>query len=555
LPRGMPKWSVPISVFLICAAAAAGALSQPKQAAHTATNTAHDTELAPPHRGSAPNGENPADGTVALRVPDTSLPPRTVRQDDVYLAGLFAKHPGDGAVRCPSRPIYNIDVRMDPKAHTFAGHLDVHFHNNLGQDLDHLYFNVWPNATHYRKYGGWEQVARVRQGALELPFSQKGTVLTVHLLKPLKQGATAALSLDFAGSIPRVNDRFGYQGTTINMGNWYPVLAVHDGYGWVTPPYYPDGESFYSLTGVYHLHVTLPTDTVLAVGGEQTEHSKNADGTTTYTYVARGVRDIAWVADPKYRVTTAKVGRTTIYTYYRPDQSNQGAQAQLMTEVAKQAIESYNREYGPYPYPTLRVCAMASWFGGMEYPELVMISFPSRGVNSDLTTRIDVAHEVAHQWFYGMIGDDEYLTPWVDEAFAQFAEMRFDHRLNLLDRVQVPGHPSYSVSAFPNSDYTTERNPYFATVYAGGAESINRLRQKLGDARFAQLMHAYFAQYQYQVATTADFIQMASKVAGEDLTRFFIDALHIDPRDDKHSPVQDWVARETAVNQREWAGP
>jgi hypothetical protein len=555
MPQRLSKWTILTGVFLVAAAAAAGALSPPRPTLQSMANSTQGTMPPSTKPGSTGKVKGPTEHLPLLRVTDTSLPEHTIRDDEQFLTSLFSGHPGDGALRGPSYPIYNIDVRVDPNAHIFTGHLDIHFHNNLGADLDHLYFNVWPNATHFRKSGGWEQVMRVRQGALQLPFQQIGTVLTVHFLKPVRNGAAAELSLDFQGRIPRMNDRYGYQGTTITMGNWYPVLAVHDAHGWITPPYFPDGESFYSLTGVYHLHVTLPTGTVLAVGGEQTGTRNNGDGTTTFSYVARGVRDVAWVADPKYHVMTTKTGNTTIYTYFRPDQSNQAEQARLMADIAKQSVEAYSRQYGPYPYPTLRVCAMEGWFGGMEYPQLVMISFPSQRGNSELTTRVDVAHEVAHQWFYGMIGDDEYLTPWMDEAFAQYSEMQFNHRLNLLDKVQFPGHPSYSVSAFPNSDYSAEKSPYFATVYAGGAEAIHRLQQRLGDAKFAALMRAYFNQYEYQVATTADFIQMASKAAGEDLTPFFVDELNIDPTDEGHSPVQDWVARETAVNGRDWVGP
>lgn len=492
--------------------------------------------------------------TTVEPLPVTALSDSQIESDVQTVSKLIHGHGGDGITRGPDQLDYNVDVRIDPAKKEYAGHLTVHFRNNLGSPMSTVYFNVWPDAPHFRQLGGVQLVSQVTVGQAPVHYTLNGTLLQVSLPSPLAAGASTSVSLEFQTKMPTTQDRYGASGTMMTFGNWFPILAVHDQYGWVTPPYYEDGESFYSLTGAFHLHVTAPRTYVLAISGEQNAEHVNSDGTVTHDVTATGVRDVAMVGDSQYKVLTGYAGGTEVDTYYTPTVASQ---AQLMESTDIQSVEYYDTHYGKYPYKTLRICSMQGWFGGMEYPQLVMISFMS-GENSAATTKTDVAHEIAHQWFFSMVGDDEYLTPWVDESFATFSEMRFNHELpTLAQNPPTPAHVSYAVSAFPSSDFPSDSSSnigsgdYYASVYLKGAALLNDLMSLMGPTQFDDMMRSYFNQYQYRVATTADFMNAVSAAMHKDMTQFFV-THGVDKGDDLHSPIQSWVRAESKENQRDW---
>ncbi|MCL6445180.1 MAG: M1 family metallopeptidase [Alicyclobacillus sp.] len=488
----------------------------------------------------------------------TSLPRDVLKRDVQTLNRLLSRHPGDGMLRGPDELVYNIDAAIDPKQHAVSGHLALHLHNNLDEPITKLYFNVWPNAPHYRAAGGYTAIDHVLVDGASTNFQQDGTVLTLHLNKPLAPDQSAEVQLDFYSLLPHINDRYGWQGSSISLGNWFPILAVHDEYGWITPPYYSDGEPFYSLTGAFHLHISAPDNLVVAISGEQAAPVVQNNGTTLYNYSAIGVRDVAIEADSQYKVMQSTVGHTRVYTYYTPNQANV---ATSMESVAKQALMFYNKLYGTYPYPTLRICAMNGWFGGMEYPQLVMISVPTDGSQSVQQTNTVVAHEVAHQWFYGLIGDDEFLTPWLDESFATFSEQRLDGNTSPQQRAGTKVHISDPVYSFYDSGFPQATNnindtgpgDYYTAVYLRGASMLMALRHELGPQKFDRMMRSFVAHYMYQIATTQDFISLVSNALGKDATEWF--ASHGIVADDAmDAPMQMWAKMEEAENGRTWNG-
>jgi hypothetical protein len=492
--------------------------------------------------------EPPIPKLTPLPLYKTTLSDGTVLSDVNRLQQLMNGHAGDSITRGPDQLVYNIDVTINPALHEVAGHTTLHLHNNLSIPLSTLYLNVWPNAPHFRRAGGYEQVSNVYVDNQPVTFSESGTVLKVILKSPIPSGASVRLSFDFLSMLPRIDDMYGWQGTCVNLGNWCPVLAVYDQYGWITPPFYADGESFYTLTGVFHVHVTVPKGFVLAATGELSSVRDAPQNQVTYTYDAAGVRDFAMIGDTRYKTLSKRQGKTTITVYYTPELSNQAA---VMEDSAQKALEYFSSRYGEYPYKTLRVCTMRGWFGGMEYPQLEMISFQA-GVTDDNETRTNVVHETAHQWFYGMVGDDQYLTPWMDEAFAEFNERRVDGTLAELDTIpSVSEHVSYPVASFVSSDFAVQDNHYYDAVYYKGAQTLYHLMKLLGVGQFDSLMKAYFRRYQYQVATTEDFMKFASSYTGKDLTSFF-HSHSVYEGDALNAPMNPWAIMEIAENKQSW---
>lgn len=165
---------------------------------------------------------------------------------------------------------------------------------------------------------------------------------------------------------------------------------------------------------------------------------------------------------------------------------------------------------------------MEGWFGGMEYPQLVMISLP--GPRSQNWVKSVTAHEIGHQWFYGIIGDNEYDEPWLDESFAAFSAALYDGQLDSLTAEPVNQsfyHLSSQISTF--TDHASEGgiNAYYAMIYDYGSRTLNDLRLKLGDDQFYKSIQTYFKEKKFGVATTADFMKTMEKTSHQDLSSFF----------------------------------
>jgi aminopeptidase N len=180
------------------------------------------------------------------------------------------------------------------------------------------------------------------------------------------------------------------------------------------------------------------------------------------------------------------------------------------------ALNDYDQSLGRYPYPELDVViGRFTGFGGMEYPTLVMTQ----------AWDVAVAHEIAHQWWYGIVGDDEYHEPWVDEAFATYTEAEHDGTAaRLCARAQFPS-PDDRVTL--GMDYwDAHPRDYSPSVYYAGACALQSLSELLGADRFANLLRGYVADHRFGWSTTQDFQAAAQQAASQlsppvDLTGFW----------------------------------
>ena len=184
-----------------------------------------------------------------------------------------------------------------------------------------------------------------------------------------------------------------------------------------------------------------------------------------------------------------------------PDEISK-AQADSMFAVGKSAIDSHSAAYGAYPYREVDlVLGNFTRFGGMEYPQLVM-SDPSPGV---------IVHELAHQWWFGLVGDDEYTEPWLDEAFASYAT---DVYYGQTSRCGPPSWPSDSARLTNSMGYWDQHvSEYFTVVYRIGSCALRELGWRLGLDVMASFVHDYAVEHTLGWSTTDAFKREAQAVA------------------------------------------
>ncbi len=435
----------------------------------------------------------------------------------------------------PNEVTYDISARLDAERNLLAGTARVAVTNRAAEPFHALYFHVVPNAfargadTAYQRdlaavgagleqvYAGADDAAlRVERVALDgraLPFEIDGTILRVSLPEPLPPEQTTTLAIDFVNDLVEAGAQHRFAGTlavrsgvrdgVYTLAKWYPQLAVYDSDGWNLDPYRLIGE-FYGDFGDYQLALTVPADVVVGASGELVETAEAPEGARTWTFRARRVRDVAWSASARYQVEERSWEGKTVRAL---------ALDRPLAELALDSLKFFSGAFGPYAYDTLTV-AQATVGGGMEYPGIVMIA--SGSVE-------EVSHEVAHQWWYAGVGNDEFDEPWLDEGPATFASelYRVSARgeppgiRRMLD-FQEPGVPVLSTSqAFPSI------RQFVAAVYTKGSALFWMLDDLLGRETLLRAFSTYYERFKYRNATTRDLIAVFDDVSGRKLDWFF----------------------------------
>ncbi len=387
--------------------------------------------------------------------------------------------------------------------------------------------NAYPNGVDYGdiviteiKYNG-EVVDAIYEG-------QDSDILVIDTT--LNPYDTATVEMAFEIDIPNIIHRFGYGNNTINLGNFYPILCVYEDGAYNTSPYAANGDPFYSNVANYDVTITYDSDYTLAHTGYVVDSSTDGEVTTT-NIAAKAVRDFAFVLSDKFEIVNASVDGVDVrYMYYEQDNP------EVYLQTAVDAISTFNKLFGPYPYSTLDVVKTNFIEGGMEYPNLVYISDAVEGVEDYNNT---IIHEIAHQWWYGVVGNNEYVASFLDEGLTDYSCALF-----------YEANPSYGVDystlisttrdryitfvdfykdTFGDIDTSMDRAlneygseyEYVYCTYVKGALFFDSLRELIGNNKFMKGLQRYYVDNAYSIATVSDLLNAMERESRCDLGSFF----------------------------------
>ncbi len=408
-------------------------------------------------------------------------------------------------------PRYNLDVTLEYATGLLTARETVAFTNRTSQDLDSLVFTVTP--AHYGAF----QLDRAAIDAQEVKASLDGSIMDVPALQPVRPGSTVLVTLDFKVKVPVRGGRFGRGSQAIALGNWFPILAVYrdgrlmaDGQerGWVRGKYVEMGDAFFSEASDFV--VTLRTDQPVQVAhtGDLVSRSENS-----WTFAAMDVRDFAMAISTSFNSVSRTIDGIDIRVFYLPGHQ---AAANTYLEAAAETAGWLKGSVAPYPYRRLDIAEIngeGSTTVGQEYPGLIFmansIANTAEGPNSYGGTL--ASHEAAHQWFYGIIGNDQLYEPWMDEAMATWLSyylIRIDDPATFawiwLNRVVSPAVPDLPVNT---SIYTyADEGPYLALAYRRGAVFLEELYQTMGADAFFAALKDYAAAMSGRVGTPYAFL-------------------------------------------------
>ena len=498
---------------------------------------------------------------------------------------------------------YNIKVKLNDVSNSLSAYEKISYKNNTTSSINQMYFHLWPNAYREVNTALSKQLLEAGESKLywskseergfidSLNFKINGTpvkhqllkdtidVCLINLPKPLLPGQTIEIETPFYVKIPSaLFSRLGHIDQQYQITQWYPKPAVFENGKWKYFPYLNQGE-FYSEFGIYDVYITLPENYVVGATGDlmdndteinwlnsiadstakissynsnNMEFPKSSENYKTLHYHQENVHDFAWFADKRYHVLKGEVElphskrKVTTWTMF----TNSSAKAWTKSiGYINDAVYYYSLWNGDYPYnQCTAVDGTISAGGGMEYPNVTVIGSTSDSFSLDVV----IAHEVGHNWFYGILGSNERENGWMDEGINSFNEMRYistkyPNRLlfgkfaesklgKFLDishyKQNAQYYQAYFFSSCLNADQPIQTHSadfsesnYGTIMYMKTAVVFQYLRSYLGDDTFDKAMQAYFNEWKFKHPKPEDLKIILEKESGKNLSWFFEDLI------------------------------
>ena len=389
-------------------------------------------------------------------------------------------------------PHYDMSIRVDPGAGTVAGRSEVTF---VGERRTRrLVFRLWPNGPRLAAEGTELTVQKAAlvdaRGSIEYADA---TTLVFELRRHLPAGdeITARLRwrLDLPGSI---YDRISSRGESIRLGSFFPILSWEGERGWATdPPTTTLAESSTSPTADFDVTIRVPKGLdVVATGREKARGE----------WVAEDVRDFA-VAVGRFDHVRRTVAAPRPVDVTVGVAEGLDVRGEEFAAAVARALRDLSRRYGAYPWPTFSMAVVPDLGrSGIEYPTMVF-----QGEDS---LRYATTHEVAHSWFYGLVGNNQARDPWLDEGVTSWAQARSDGILGYFRDYDVPEAAQGRLRS-EMTFWDGHEDAYYGGAYAQGVKALDAL----GDPRRTDCaLRRYVAVNAYDVATDADLVDALRSV-------------------------------------------
>ena len=433
---------------------------------------------------------------------------------------------------------YQIDLDIDYTNAAYQGIAHVDFTNTENIPFDRLYFRLLPNGG--RSYGNGSLTVEkvlVNNDPAETTLSLQNSVLEVKLPQILQPGEKIQIELPFAGRVPSGEDQVsGYGIFNLTQGilalsGWYPILAVYDQDGWNLDLVSDMGDSVYSDSSDYSVQVTVPKELRIASTGIETTREELGDR-LRLGYESKQARDFALIMSPDFMQLSQQVGDTRVNSFYLPGDETA---AQLALAVAADSLKIFNEAFGPYPFAEFDLVETPLRYAlGVEFPELVFIGRDLYQQPADPFFTATIAHEVAHQWWYNMVGNDVFHEPWLDEALATYASSLYyefgpsqtlptglyEYWQGNYTQLLTEGQDDWIAQSLSYFEGLGNSRIYSHVVYSKGALFFKALREEIGDPAFFQALKEYFGDFQYQIARGEDLLSAFESSSGRQLDEF-----------------------------------
>jgi hypothetical protein len=390
------------------------------------------------------------------------------------------------------RTKYDVDATLDLANNQVTGTLKAIF--TPDKDTDQVVLRLWPNGPTPAGKGAHEDIANVTIDNKPVAFHMDNpTTAYVDTTdkKPLTPNKAITLKLSFTLRLPGVSDdRLSRQGNIVRLGSWLPLLAWEPGVAWdIDPPTTSNAEASVTVAADFDVHFVAPSGLMVLATGV-------SDGPWHWT--AKAVGD--WAASVgSFNLAEGEAAGAKVTVGVEKSMSE--SPATYLSRVLS-SLTDLSRRYGQYPYPTFTLALTPNLKGGIEYPGHVM-----QGPNTNART---TPHEVAHQWFYSLVGNDQGRDPWLDEGMASWAEAQTNHTYGSFVSKPIPADGKNRIGE--SMPYWDQRHgSYYRSVYVQSVQALAAMGQSTAAIDCA--LARYVAANAYRVATPAALAAALKTVA------------------------------------------
>jgi len=483
---------------------------------------------APPTPTSLPATVTPVAAAPPIATPEVDWSDLSPYQE--AMLPEFAADVETVAAAGASRYYLEIELELPPdKANSprLNGRERVRYTNTETVALSEIYFRLYPNLPGYGGKMTVEQVV-IDNHAVEPETVANDSALRIPLAQPLAPGAVTDITLMYQADVPKETEQgyniFSASDGTLALAGFYPAIAVYDETGWnieIPPPY---GDATYLDTSLYRVELTVPEKMVVVASGGLLDSTANDNGTKTLSLVSGPMRDFYLAARADFEVISETVDNVTVNSYYPPDLAEGG---KLALRYAADSLRVFNQRFGPYPFAEFDVVATPTSAGGVEYPGVVVVAqfiYDEPGGFFQHAT----AHEVAHQWWYGLVGNDQVDEPWLDESLTNYSTILYwetvegaENAQQVIDTLffgpyeQAKNQGQDRAVIGPVANFS--EGEYGAFVYGKGPLFFHALRQEIGDETYFKIMQSYYAEYKYKIAQPEDLLALIEQVSGRNV--------------------------------------
>lgn len=451
---------------------------------------------------------------------------------------------------------YSMDIDMNVETNRFNGKQRLEYWNNSPDTLKKVYYHLYWNAfqpgsmmdERSRRQGkilingktdwdgrvkdrianlkpdeiGYQKILSLKMNGQPLKYDVDGTILIVHLSKPISPKQKVIFDMVFEAQTPIQIRRSGRDNPTTqvrySMSQWYPKLCEYDKEGWHPTPYV--GREFHGVWGDFNVNISIDRNYMLGGTGyltnaNQIGYGYETPGTKvvkpntsklTWRFTAPNVHDFMWAADTAFIHKTRKVNnRLTLHLLYKSTGLGTKAWEDIL-DNAEKAYPFIEKTFGAYPYK--QYSFITGGDGGMEYPMSTLLASPGAWL-----------HEWMHSWYQGMLATNESLYPWMDEGFTSYADNVVSAwlrggDLNTAQRPEYRGYFYIAKSGLEeplttHADHYNTNAAYSIASYSKGAVFLTQLGYIVSDKVRDQILIDYYNKWKFKHPDVNDFIHVA----------------------------------------------
>ncbi len=434
-------------------------------------------------------------------------------------------------------PTYTVSAILNSQqdgTYRVEGELDLEFVNLTGKPISSVPMRLYPNYPAYIDGEMTFDSVMVDGAAVDSPQMTDLTLVQIPLPEPLAAGGRTTISIDFETVIPvDPPDTYGMFefdtiGNTLSMAHWLPLVTGWDSEnGWNLEPVDTRGDPVFTNAALFDITLEASSDLTFATSGSEIETTDTANS-TIHRWVSGPSRDFVMIASSTFAMESATVNGTTVRSFFVERDRDSGMQ---VLDTAVESIRIYSQLLGPYPYKEFDVvqARLGSRAAGIEFPGLVFIGADLYEPDNSYLA-FTVTHEVGHQWWYNVVGNNQYQHAFLDESLTNYlatvyVEFRYgpDAAQSVINAylkrpyfAALFGSTGDEIVDQPTADFISDRS-YGRIVYGKGALGFQAIRAAIGDEAFFTGLTNYAAAQAFDVALPVDLQTALERASGDDL--------------------------------------